>query len=288
MWRSVLKHKGDEAVGAFAVFDVGLAQGGGECGFFNGDAVGISDGEAGHGDEKSGPVAEGEAVAEEADERACVRGMADVTIWARFDDRLIAVDLDVKGEVLAEGEYGVPAKGNSEENEAKACEKKSGAMKRDSGALEMVGEGDVEEDGERPEDDDEGERAAIFTIANGSAERIWSTTEAVEVTRDDFKAEPEVEDDAEKDVVERRSGKGQWEQGMEGWAEQLAVGGAGFVCAEGSAGIVDGGFGSFEQVAGDGGHGVVFGGVLLGFFHDLLFVDSPDDVVAIDADVATL
>ncbi len=70
-----------------------------------------------------------------------------------------------------------------------------------------------------------------------------------------------------------------------GW---LAVGGAGFVCAEGSAGIVDGGFGSFEQVAGDGGHGVIFGGVLLGFFHDFLLVDSADDVVAIDADVATL
>lgn len=50
---------------------------------------------------------------------------------------------------------------------------------------------------------------------------------------------------------------------------------------------MDGGFGSFEQISRDGGHGMIFGGVLLGFFHDFLFVDSADDVVAIDADVAT-
>lgn len=50
---------------------------------------------------------------------------------------------------------------------------------------------------------------------------------------------------------------------------------------------MDGGFGSFEQIARNLGHGVIFGGVLLGFFDDFLFVDTADDVVAIDADVAT-
>jgi len=83
-----LEEEGDEAVGAADVLLVGFAEGGEEGGFFDRDPVAVGGAHTSEKGEQAGSIAEGRTESGKSDERAGIRRMTDVAIWAGLDDGL--------------------------------------------------------------------------------------------------------------------------------------------------------------------------------------------------------
>jgi hypothetical protein len=106
-----LEQEGDEAASAAHVLFVRLAEAGDERGFLNVYAIGIGNACAKENRDQRCPIAERQTYADESDESAGVRRMADVAIRSGVDDCLAGLDGNFVGERASEDAHGVKAKG---------------------------------------------------------------------------------------------------------------------------------------------------------------------------------
>ena len=180
------------------VLAVGVAEGGDEGGFFDADAVAVSDEHADHHDGNAGPVAKSEGEAEESDQAAGIRRMANEAIGAGLDYGLSGLYGDLIGEEAAESAHGVNAEDHAEDHESDADEKYGNAMSGDGCAGELEGEDKVGGDGNPEQGFEDGVGAAVAAAGGGGG---------FEARAGEFTKDPETVS-AEEDYFVGRVGEG--------------------------------------------------------------------------------